>query len=200
MAAQSSGAFTADPPPVGSVGNSNSLSCRSSQSSGSGHLRPAAEARSRYRLTLDWLMEQLRAISLCSSPRSYRNRSTSLIWRMDKVLCGIRFLLRSRRNPHGLSNVAFLLQLGNRRSRNANINPGSKPRVRLIHIPGTVIHMPGIFIHIPRIGFHMPGIFIHIRSEFLFTSLRNPYPHAPEYAIGALPRQPYAHRGWDFSP
>ena len=45
----------------------------------------------------------------------------------------------------------------------------------LIHIPGTVIHMPGIFIHIPGIG-------IHILPEFLFTSLRNPYSHAPEYA------------------
>jgi hypothetical protein len=48
----------------------------------------------------------------------------------------------------------------------------------LIHIPGTVIHMPGIFIHIPGIG-------IHILPEFLFTSLRNPYPHAPEYAARA---------------
>jgi hypothetical protein len=35
--------------------------------------------------------------------------------------------------------------------------------------------MPGIFIHIPGIG-------IHILPEFLFTSLRNPYSHAPEYA------------------
>jgi endonuclease III len=35
--------------------------------------------------------------------------------------------------------------------------------------------MPGIIIH-------MPGIAIHILPEFLFTSHRNPYSHAPEYA------------------
>lgn len=52
----------------------------------------------------------------------------------------------------------------------------------LIHIPGTVIHMPGIFIHIPGIG-------IHILPEFLFTSLRNPYPHAPEYGGMPIRRQ-----------
>ena len=51
--------------------------------------------------------------------------------------------------------------------------------------------MPGNSIHIPGIGFHMPGIFIHITSEFLFTSLRNPYPHVPEYA---LPNSRYALR------
>jgi hypothetical protein len=28
----------------------------------------------------------------------------------------------------------------------------------------------------------MPGILIHILPESLFTSPRNPYPHAPEYA------------------
>src|SRR6516162_4255662 len=170
MAAQSSGAFTADPPPVGSAGNSNSLSCRSSQSSGSGHLRPAAEARSRYRLTLDWLMEQLRAISLCSSPRTYRNRSTSLIWRMDKLLCGIRFLLRSRRNPHGLSNVAFLLQLG-------------KPD------HGTLISTP-----VPNYGsglFASPEL-LFTCPETLFTSPESAST-SPE-SLSTSPRNSYSHR------
>lgn len=37
------------------------------------------------------------------------------------------------------------------------------------------IHITGIFIHIA-------GIRIHIRPESLFTSLRNPYSHRPEYA------------------
>jgi hypothetical protein len=37
------------------------------------------------------------------------------------------------------------------------------------------IHITGIFIHIA-------GILIHIRPESLFTSLRNPYSHRPEYA------------------
>src|SRR5215831_7505350 len=37
------------------------------------------------------------------------------------------------------------------------------------------IHITGIFIHIA-------GIRIHIRPECLFTSLRNPYSHRPEYA------------------
>src|SRR5215813_6664379 len=152
MAAQSSGTFPADPPPAGSAGNSNSLSCRSSQSSGSGHLKPAAEARSRYRLTLDWLMEQLRAISLCNSPRSYRNRSTSLIWRMDKAFWGIASSSSERRNPNKLSNAAFLLQLGEPiperyYQRRFHLDPGP----HLIHFPGTVIHIPGIFIHIPGI-------------------------------------------------
>lgn len=39
------------------------------------------------------------------------------------------------------------------------------------------IHITGIFIHIA-------GIPIHIRPESLFTSLRNPYSHRPEYAAG----------------
>jgi hypothetical protein len=40
------------------------------------------------------------------------------------------------------------------------------------------IPIPGIFIHIA-------GIRIHIRPESLFTSLRNPYSHRPEYALSA---------------
>src|SRR5215831_8273463 len=41
-------------------------------------------------------MEQLRAISCCSRPRSWRRRSTSLILRMDKPSWGIQFLLWPR--------------------------------------------------------------------------------------------------------
>ena len=43
------------------------------------------------------------------------------------------------------------------------------------------IHITGIFIHIA-------GIRIHIRPESLFTSLRNPYSHRPEYASPCLTR------------
>src|SRR5215475_7114916 len=176
MAAQSRGARTAGPMPVGSAGNSNSLSRRSSHSSGSGHLRPAAEARSRYRLTLDWLMEQLRAISLCRSPRSYRSRNTSLIWRMDKPFWGIRFLLERGEIPMSCPTPPFCSNsdgLIPERYYQSRFHPDHG--ARFIHFPGTVIHMPGIRIHIP-------GIDIHILPEFLFTSLRNPYSHAPEYA------------------
>src|SRR5215469_7411815 len=121
-------------------------------------------------------MEQLRAISLCSSPRSYRNRSTSLIWRMDKAFWGIGSSSSERRNPDKLSNAAFLLQLGKPiPERYYQCRFHLDPGPHLIHIPGTVIPMPGILIH-------MPGIAIHILPEFLFLSLRNPYPHAPEYA------------------
>jgi hypothetical protein len=140
-------------PPVGSAENSSSLvSRRSSQSSEGGQLRPAAEARSGYRLTLDWLMQQLRAISLCSYPRSYRNRNTSLIWPMDKAFWGICSSSHSRRNSHWLSNAALLLQ------------PGKLD-------PGTLISMP-----VPTAGpvYSHPGT--------VNSHARNPYPHPPEYA------------------
>src|ERR1700728_127025 len=42
-------------------------------------------------------------------------------------------------------------------------------------------------IHIPGISIHMPGILIHILPESLFTSPRNRYSHAPEYAISSTP-------------
>src|SRR5438132_13831852 len=65
------------------------------------------------------------------------------------------------------------------RSRNVNINPGSNPplsiAVRIIHIPG--------------ISIHMPGILIHILPESLFTSPRNRYSHAPEYALRPKPAE-----------
>ena len=38
-------------------------------------------------------------------------------------------------------------------------------------------------IHIPGISIHMPGFLIHILPESLFTSPRNRYSHAPEYAV-----------------
>jgi len=43
-------------------------------------------------------------------------------------------------------------------------------------------------IHIPGISIHMPGILIHILPEPLFTSPRNRYSHAPEYAIQRILR------------
>src|ERR1700733_14834028 len=118
-------------------------------------------------------MEQLRAISFCSRPRSYRKRNTSLIFRMDRAFWDIRFLLQpEEKSPFGCP-APLSAPTQKTRSRNVNINPGSIPplssRVRIIHIPG--------------ISIHMPGILIHILLESLFTSPRNPYPHAPEYAL-----------------
>jgi hypothetical protein len=109
---------------------------------------------------------------------------------MDKAFWGIGSSSSQRRNPDKLSNAAFLLQLG-------KPDPGTllsmsvhpDHGLHLIHIPGTVIHMPGIFIHIPGIG-------IHILPEFLFTSLRNPYPHAPEYAAVGSPLFGMADGSW----
>jgi hypothetical protein len=53
-------------------------------------------------------MEQLRAISFCSRPRSYRKRNTSLILGMDKAFWDIRFLLLPRdENPPSVIQPAF---------------------------------------------------------------------------------------------
>src|SRR5215467_14160818 len=38
--------------------------------------------------TVDWPIEQLRAICRCPNPSSYLSRSTSLILRMDNLLAG----------------------------------------------------------------------------------------------------------------
>jgi hypothetical protein len=50
-------------------------------------------------------------------------------------------------------------------------------------------------IHIPGISIHMPGILIHILPESLFTSPRNRYSHAPEYAADALRGSELKQRG-----
>jgi hypothetical protein len=55
-----------------------------------------------------------------------------------------------------------------KRQYQSRFQPASFLAVRIIHIPG--------------ISIHMPGIRIHILPESLFTSLRNRYSHAPEYA------------------
>jgi hypothetical protein len=41
-------------------------------------------------------------------------------------------------------------------------------------------------IHIPGISIHIPGVLIHILLESLFTSPRNRYSHAPEYALKTI--------------
>src|SRR5260370_859261 len=121
-------------------------------------------------------MEQLRAISFCSSPRSYRNRNTSLILRMDKPFWGIRFLLCSRGEiPNRLSSAAFC-------SNSESPIPRCQYRTRSYRVCSLVARI----IHIPGISIHMPGILILILPESLFSSSRNPYSHAPEYALEAI--------------
>src|SRR3984957_20196259 len=73
--------------------------------------------------------------------------------------------------PIGLSSIAFLSYSENliqKRQYQPRFQPASFIAVRIIHIPG--------------ISIHMPGILIHILPESLFTSPRNRYSHAPEYA------------------
>src|SRR6516165_5587182 len=97
-------------------------------------------------------MEQLRAISSWSRPRSYRKRKTSLILRMDKAFWGMHLVppLTQRRNPKPVVQRRLRLQL-------------RKPD------PET-----SISIRVPPNGFfaariHIPGISIHIPLESLFT-------------------------------
>jgi hypothetical protein len=53
-------------------------------------------------------------------------------------------------------------------------------------------------IHIPGISIHMPGILIHILPESLFTSPRNRYSHAPEYALSYTIRVAVNLEGGDY--
>ena len=73
-------------------------------------------------------------------------------------------ILRRRRHDELYSES--LIQ---KRQYQSRFHPASFIAVRIIHIPG--------------ISIHMPGILIHILPEPLFTSPRNRYSHAPEYAI-----------------
>src|SRR3984957_12812536 len=120
-------------------------------------------------------MEQLRAISFCSRPRSYRKRNTSLIFRMDRAFWDIRFLLYPEEKSPLVVQHRFpllLRKLDPETSISTPVPTASFIAVRIIHIPG--------------ISIHMPGILIHILPESLFTSPRNRYSHAPEYAASVV--------------
>ena len=80
-----------------------------------------------------------------------------------------RFLLWLEEKAEAGCPAPLLYSEQKTRSRNVNIDPGSTSSF------AADIHITGIFIHIA-------GIRIHIRPESLFTSLRNPYSHRPEYA------------------
>src|SRR5260370_28988882 len=121
-------------------------------------------------------------MSFWSSPRSYRNRNTSLILRMDKPFWGIPFLLCARGEiPNRLSSAAFC-------SNSESPIPRCQYRTRSYR----VCSLAARIIHIPGISIHMPGILILILPESLFSSSRNPYSHAPEYAseVSSLLSQP----------
>src|SRR6516165_11309159 len=118
-------------------------------------------------------MEQLRAISCCRRPRSYRKRNTSLILRMDKAFWGIWVPPLARGETCSrLSSAAFCSCLESLIPRR-QYHSGFRRRL----FAAGIIHIPGMFIHIPV-------IVIHILPYSLFTSPRNPYSHAPEYAAG----------------
>jgi hypothetical protein len=116
-------------------------------------------------------MEQLRAILCCSRPRSYRRRSTSLILRMDTPFWGIQLSSSGRGKLKPVVQRRFLLQ-----TQKPDPELSISIRVR-----------PAFF----AADIHIPGIRIHIRPEFLFTSLRNPYSHRPEYAVERCVRTNY---------
>src|SRR5215472_5100857 len=110
-------------------------------------------------------MEQLWAIWCCSRPRSYRRRSTSLILRMDRPFCGIQLLLwLEEKAEAGCPAPLF--------TPNRKHDPAMSISIRV---------RPASF----AADIHIAGIRIHIRPESLFTSLRNPYSHRPEYAYKA---------------
>src|ERR1700733_12135120 len=112
-------------------------------------------------------MEQLRAISFCSRPRSYRKRNTSLIFRMDRAFWDIRFLLQpEEKSPFGCP-APLSAPTQKARSRNVNINPGSNPPLS------------------SRFGLFTSPESLFTCPESLFTSPRNRYSHAPEYAVGS---------------
>src|ERR1700733_6767572 len=113
-------------------------------------------------------MEQLRAISFCSRPRSYRKRNTSLIFRMDRAFWDIRFLLQpEEKSPFGCP-APLSAPTQKARSRNVNINPGSNPplssRFGLFTSPESLFTCPeslftssrNLYSHRPGIGIHMP--------------------------------------------
>src|SRR6266567_6632774 len=110
-------------------------------------------------------MEQLRAISFCSRPRSYRKRNTSLIFRMDRAFWDIRFLLTPEEKFPLVVQHRFPLQL-------------RKPD------PETSISTPvPTRLFQSRFGLFTSPESLFTCPESLFTSSRNLYSHHPGIGI-----------------
>src|SRR5580704_8296790 len=124
-------------------------------------------------------MEQLRAISFCSSPRSYRNRNTSLILRMDKPFWGIgSSSAPEEKSPTGYPAPPYALTQ-KARSQVVNIEPGPTAPV------------------LSRLGLFTSPESLSTCPESLSTSLRNPYPHRPGIPIH-MPRNTHRMGGHGF--
>src|SRR3984957_3358221 len=104
-------------------------------------------------------MEQLRAISFCSRPRSYRKRNTSLIFRMDRAFWDIRFLLYPEEKSPLVVQHRFPLLL-------IKLDPETSISTP---VPTRLFYRGSDYSH-PRNPYsHPPGIFIHIAPESVFT-------------------------------
>src|ERR1035437_7125959 len=104
-------------------------------------------------------MEQLRAISFCSRPRSYRKRNTSLIFRMARAFWDIRFLLWPEEKSPLVVQHRFPLLL-------RKLDPETSIS---IPVPTRLFHRGSDYSHPRNLYSHPPGIFIHIAPESVFT-------------------------------
>src|ERR1700722_8528739 len=111
-------------------------------------------------------MEQLRAISFCSRPRSYRKRNTSLIFRMDRAFWDIRFLLYPEEKSPLVVQHRFPLLL---RKLDPETSISIPVPTRLFHRGSDYSHPRNLYSHARNPYSHPPGIFIHIAPESVFT-------------------------------
>src|SRR5450755_489077 len=108
-------------------------------------------------------MEQLWAIWSCLRPRPKRRRRTSLILRMDTLSWGTKFpplVMENFSTPCCPAPPAADEDFFRKSFRHVNNDSDL----------GSLFYS------------FCPGIVIHIAPESLFTSARNDYSHAPEYA------------------
>src|SRR5438552_2652383 len=111
-------------------------------------------------------MEQLRAISFCRRPRSYRKRNTSLIFRMDRAFWDIRFLLKPQEKSPLVVQHRFPLLL---RKLDPETSISTPVPTRLFHRGSDYSHPRNLYSHARNPYSHPLGIFIHIAPESVFT-------------------------------
>src|SRR5438552_12372367 len=111
-------------------------------------------------------MEQLRAISFCRRPRSYRKRNTSLIFRMDRAFWDIRFLLKPEEKSPLVVQHRFPLLL---RKLDPETSISTPVPTRLFHRGSDYSHPRNLYSHARNPYSHPLGIFIHIAPESVFT-------------------------------
>src|ERR1700722_5467690 len=111
-------------------------------------------------------MEQLRAISFCSRPRSYRKRNTSLIFRMDRAFWDIRFLLYPEEKSPLVVQHRFPLLL---RKLDPETSISIPVPTRFFHRGSDYSHPRNLYSHARNPYSHPRGIFIHIAPESVFT-------------------------------